>query len=295
LPRCQWHELPLKVRAEVQLRTGPVLRATPVEAGSISDFAAVLETRDGRFFCKGAVAGNPLGWMHRNEARINPYLPAQMPRLQWQVEADGWLMLCFEYVEGRHADLSPGSPDLPAVAATLSALAVALTPCPVPKVQAAAARWADRISAEVVDGKTLVHTDVTPHNFLIHAGGVTVVDWSMPCRGAAWIDTALMAIRLIRAGHSPEQAEAWAGQIPVWSTARPEAVDAFATGIAALSRDRQQERPSATHLGPLADAAESWNHYRSGERPRAGHLVREVPGFAAAGGAPRGTGTRTIA
>jgi hypothetical protein len=38
-----------------------------------------------------------------------------------------------------------------------------------------------------------------------------------------------------------------------------------------------------------------WNHYRSGEKPRAGHLVREMPGFAAAGGAPRGTGARTIA
>jgi hypothetical protein len=30
-------------------------------------------------------------------------------------------------------------------------------------------------------------------------------------------------------------------------------------------------------------------------KPRAGHLVREMPGGAAAGGAPRGTGARTIA
>jgi len=295
LPRRQWHELPPDVRAEVQRHTGPILRVTPVEAGSISDFAAVLETRGGRFFCKGAAADNSMGWMHRNEARINPYLPAPMPRLHWQVEVDGWLVLGFEYVEGRHPDLSPGSPDLPAVAVTLGAMAVALTPCPVPKVQAATVRWADRIAPEAVDGKTLVHTDVTPHNFLIHTDGVTVVDWSMPCRGAAWIDTALMVVRLIRAGHPPEQAEAWTSQIPVWSTARTEAVDAFAVGIAALSRDRQQQRPSAAHLGPLADAAERWNHYRSGEEPRAGHLVREVPGFAAAGGAPRGTGARTIA
>jgi hypothetical protein len=270
LPRRQWHKLPPAVRAEVESHTGPILRATLVEAGSISDFAAVLETRDGRYFCKGAIADNPVGWMHRNEARINPYLPAPMPRLQWQIEADGWLLLGFEYVEGRHPDLSPDSPDLPAMAATLGAMAVALTPCPIPKVQAATVRWADRVAPEVVDGQTLVHTDVTPHNFLIHAGGVTVVDWSMPCRGAAWIDTALMVVRLIRAGHSPEQAEAWAGQIPVWSTARPEAVDAFAVGIAALSRDRQKQRPSATHLDALADAAESWNHYRSREKPRAG-------------------------
>jgi hypothetical protein len=122
----------------------------------------------------------------------------------------------------------------------------------------------------VVDGQTLVHTDVTPHNFRIHRGGVTVVDWSMPCRRAAWIDTALMVVRLIRAGHCPEQSEAWAGQIPVWSTARPEAVDAFAVGVAALSRDRQQQRPSPTHLGPLAEAAACWSRYRCAEKPRAG-------------------------
>lgn len=267
MPRSQWHELPPSVRAEVQRHTGPILRATPVEAGSISDFAAMLLTRRGRFFCKGAVADNPLGWMHRNEARINPYLPAQMPRLHWQIEADGWLLLGFEYVEGRHPDLSPGSPDLLAMAATLSTMASALTPCPVPKVQAATARWADRVAPEAVDGQTLAHTDVTPHNFLIHAGGVTVVDWSMPCRGAAWIDTALMVVRLVRAGHSPDQAEAWADQIPVWSTARPEAIDAFAAGVAALGRDRQQQRPAVIHLGPLADAAASWNHYRTGTKP----------------------------
>ncbi|GIF19615.1 hypothetical protein Ate02nite_23450 [Paractinoplanes tereljensis] len=277
MPRCQWHELPPAVRAEVQSRTGPILRATSVEAGSISDFAAVVETHDGRFFCKGAMADNPMGWMHRNEARINPYLPAQMPRLLWQIEADGWLLLGFEYVEGRHPDLSPDSPDLAAVAATLNAMAAALTPCPVPKVQAATVRWANRVAPEVVDGQTLVHTDVTPHNFLIHGGGVAVVDWSMPCRGAAWIDTALMVVRLIRAGHSPEQAEAWAGQISVWSSARPGAFDAFAAGVAALSRDRQQQRPSATHLGPLADAAGNWSHYRSGEKPGAPPQKSHLP------------------
>jgi hypothetical protein len=276
LPRRQWHELPPEVRAEVQVQTGPILRATPVEAGSISDFAAVLETRDGRFFCKGAVEANPMGWMHRNEARINPFLPAQMPRLQWQVETDGWLVLGFEYVEGRHPDLSPGSPDLPAVAAALGTMAGSLTPCPVPKVQAATVRWAGRVVPEAVDGQTLVHTDVTPHNFLIHAGGVTVVDWSMPCRGAAWIDTALMVVRLIRAGHPPNQAEAWASQIPVWSTAPLEAVDAFAAGITALSRDRQQQRPSVTHLGALADAAASWDLYRNKRYRRTNSRV-EVP------------------
>ena len=40
--------------------------------------------------------------------------------------------------------------------------------------------------------------------------------------------------------------------------------------VAALSRERQQQRPSAAHLGSLADAVESWKNYRGGEKPRAG-------------------------
>ncbi|WP_250028800.1 phosphotransferase [Paractinoplanes maris] len=241
---------------------------TLVETGVVSDVAVILETDTSRVFCKGVASDNPLGWMHRNEARINASLPPPMPRLLWQVDRDGWLLLGFEYVAGRHPDLNPGSSDLPAVAAALSAMATMLTPCPAAKVQPATTRWADHIPAEMVEGNTLIHTDVTPYNFLLHDGGVTLVDWSMPCRGAAWIDTALMAIRLIRAGHSPEQAEAWARGIPVWSTGRHEAIDAFAAGIASLSREREQQRPSESHLGPLADAAAHWSHHRS--KPRAG-------------------------
>ncbi len=84
----------------------------------------------------------------------------------------------------------------------------------------------------------------------------------MPCRGAAWIDTALMVIRLIRAGHTAEQAEVWAARIPAWEGARREAVDAFADIVAVLKRERQHQRPWATHLGPLADAAARWAHHR---------------------------------
>jgi hypothetical protein len=201
--------------------------------------------------------------MHRNEARINPHLPKQVPRLQWQVEAEGWLMLGFQFVVGRHPDLGPGSPDLGAVADTLTSMTAELTPCPPLNVQPATTRWADHVESAMVDGDTLVHTDVTPYNFLIHDKGATLVDWSMPCRGAPWIDTALMVIRLIRAGHdAPQQAEAWAGHIPAWKAARPAAVDAFAADVAQLSRERQHQQPSAGRLGPLAEAAATWARHR---------------------------------
>ncbi|MCU7722259.1 hypothetical protein ODJ79_00870 [Actinoplanes sp. KI2] len=275
MPRRHWHELPTSVLAEVKARVGPVLRVTSIEAGSVSDVAVVLETSQNRYFCKGVSPDNPKGWMHRNEALINPCLPTRVPRLRWRVDTYGWLVLGFDYVPGRHPDLAPGSPDLPALASALMTMAAALTPCPAKDVQRATVRWAGRIAPGAIDGDTLVHTDVTPHNFLVNDAGITVVDWSMPCRGAAWIDTALMVIRLIRAGHAPEQAEAWASQIPVWADARPEAVDAFAAGVAALNRERQHQRPSAGHLGPLADAAAAWTRYRAGGSVAERGMARE--------------------
>jgi hypothetical protein len=254
------------VRVAVGQQTGGVLRASSVKEGSISDFAAVLETAGGRFFCKGVAAGNVMGWMHRNEARVNAHLPAAVPRLRWQVETDDWLLLGFEHVEGRYPNLAPGSPDLPVLAATLTTMTTALTPCPPVRVQPAVVRWAGRVEPEAVDGDTLVHTDVTPYNFLLRGEDVSVVDWSMPCRGAAWIDTALLIIRLIRVGHTAAQAEAWATQIPAWSATQSAAIDAFARGVAALKRERHHQRPAAAHLGPLADAAEIWAHHRFSAR-----------------------------
>jgi hypothetical protein len=79
-----------------------------------------------------------------------------------------------------------------------------------------------------------------------------------------------MIVRLIRAGHTPKQAKAWAGQLTAWPAAQPESIDAFAAGIANLSRERQSQQPPSSHLSSLADAADCWAQYRSGARLRAG-------------------------
>ncbi|WP_158277918.1 hypothetical protein [Pseudosporangium ferrugineum] len=240
-------------------RTGPVRCAEPVATGAVSELVAVLHTATGAHFCKGIRSSNPLAWMHRNEARLNPYLPGVAPRLRWVVERGGWLLLGFERVAGRHPDLAPGSADLARVAGVLSGLASA--PAPAVDVRPAAVRWAGWVDPEVVDGDTLAHTDVTARNFLVHAAGVAVVDWSAPCRGAAWIDTALMVVRLVRAGHSPERAEAWTGSVSAWASAPAGALDAFAVARAGLLRERHRGS-GAPHLGELADAAEAWMWHR---------------------------------
>lgn len=262
MTRRHWHDLPATVRNAVQERTGHIEKVEPVAAGSIANVAVIIHASDVAQFCKGIEVASPDAWMFRNEARVNGSLPQSIvPRLRWTVEKDGWLLLGFDHADGRHADLTVGSPDLPRIAATLGCLSTALTPCPVDPVQPAVARWAGRVAPELVDGTVLLHTDVTPRNFLM-GECVAVVDWSTPCRGAAWIDTALMVVRLIRAGHTPQQAEQWAATVSTWATACPAALDAFVPAVAALYSQRQQKAPTA-HRGELAAAASLWNVWRS--------------------------------
>ncbi|GIF42848.1 hypothetical protein [Actinoplanes xinjiangensis] len=258
MPHTSWHSLPAEAHAAIHDQIGPVTDVEPVEAGSVADVVAILHTSTGESFCaKGARDDNPRAWMQRREARLNPYMPAFAPRLRWQVEAAGWSILGFDRAPGRHIDVTPGSPDLGPLAATLTAMSTTPAPAPPVKIQAATARWAEWVAPELVDGDTLVHTDVTTKNFLIHDGTIAVVDWAIPCRGADWLDTALMAIRLIRAGHIPAEAACWAEQVPAWRTASPEAVRAFAVACAALGAERARQSP-APHLKQLADAAANW-------------------------------------
>ncbi|WP_285685442.1 hypothetical protein [Actinoplanes sp. NBRC 103695] len=259
----QWHDLPPQVRTEIARKTGDVRSVQVTSAGSVAAFTATIDAGHGTYFCKGApTTAGPALRAARIEARLNPHLPeALVPRLRWTIEAAGWVVLGFDVCPGRHADLRPGSSDLPAVAATLTKLAAALTPCPL-QVQPATARWGAWINPDLVDGDTLAHTDVTSKNFLVVDRVVHVVDWAMPVRGAAWIDTARMIVRLIRAGHSPGQAEQWARGVPAYSAAPAPTITAFAHAAAKLNAHRRRQR-AAEHVNQLASAAAAWSAFRS--------------------------------
>ncbi len=264
MPRHHWTELPARVRHAVTARTGPVSGMEHIAAGSNADLTITLTTSAGQVFCKGATVGTNRADFLRNEVRLNPFLPRDLvPRLLWSIDTNGWLITGFEHAPGRVADLRPGSPDLPLIAATLTRMATAFTPCPSVDVQPATARWGQLLDPALVDGDTLLHTDMTHNNFLVTDDRVQVVDWSMPCRGAAWLDTARMLIRLIRAGHTPEQAEAWAARLPMWAATTPPAVDAFAAAVTTVSR-RLRDRSSTTwpHLVEMADAGDAWLQHR---------------------------------
>ncbi|MGC7102739.1 phosphotransferase family protein [Amycolatopsis lurida] len=288
-----WDDLPYPVRAAIEAQIGPVTHAEVPEAGRNSDFAATLHTGHGMVFCKGiADAGGKRGAMHRHEADINPYLPSAIaPGLLWRAEADGWLLLGFEHVSGHHADLSPGSPDLPRVADAVSTMSSELAGCSAPDVPSLAEKMAwmsgwrrlrhkppaeldqwsrDRLDLlveweaqgiEAVEGDSLVHTDLHPLNILVGDSQAWVIDWAWSRTGAPWVDAAHLVVRLIDQGHTPETAERWATTTTTWSAASAEALTAFSVGLLGMWTYLQHTDPLPMRAG-LRAAARRWVGYR---------------------------------
>ncbi|CRK55023.1 hypothetical protein [Alloactinosynnema sp. L-07] len=273
MSRTPWTDLPDAVRAAIIAECGAVRRVDHPDAGSQSDFTATLHTDAEPVFCKGIRTTTPRAAMHRHEAAINPHLPAAAPRLRWMVEVSGWLVLGFEHVQGGHADLSPGSPDVGAVARAVAGLAV---PAP-PIAPSLAGQWS-RLAAwrrlrvhqrvpdhfvawesrafDLVDGDTLLHTDIHALNLLVD-GNIRVVDWAWARRGASWVDRAFLVLRLIEAGHAPAEAERLAGPLP-----GPGAT-AFAVAVLGIWTHLRHTDPRP-HGPALVAAARDWSEYRLG-------------------------------
>lgn len=291
MTRREWDALPEGVRDQIEQHCGAVRKTETPEWGCSSEFSATLYLDGGLVFCKGIQADTPGAWMHRREAEVNPHLPPRIaPRLLWEVEADGWLMLGFEHAPGRHPDLAPYSADLAAVAETVAALRPALTPCPV-QGRSLAAHWAglpvwqgwaaappedldpwaaeqlprlaelEKAAPELIGGDTLLHADLQPGNLLISDGAVKVIDWAWSTRGAAWVDPAFMVIRLMAAGHSPESAESWACRVPAWRAAPAKAVTAFAATVLGLWEHKTRTAPRP-HSQRLTEVARRWARHR---------------------------------
>jgi Ser/Thr protein kinase RdoA (MazF antagonist) len=102
-------------------------------------------------------------------------------------------------------------------------------------IKSAEHRWAAYAppgTGHLFAGNTLLHTDLAPHNVLIDHRA-HIIDWAWPTRGAAWIDPAVLILRLLEAGHSSESADGIAHQLPSWRNAPAPAVQAFAAANAA--------------------------------------------------------------
>lgn len=262
--RLEWHDLATDVRIAVAALTGPIHAVQQVEGGFNSQIAVRLDTVDGPVFVKGLKSDHPRFWTQCREAEVSRHTGPLAPRLLWTLNTLGWKLLGFEFIDGRHADYSPGSPDLPLLAKALTDLAA--MPVPPLELKQAEDRWASFVDDPAVltefQGVTLCHTDFNPENALVSQGRLRLVDWAWATRGASWLDPALGIIWLIGNGrHSPESAEAWASSIPAWGTASAHTVDAFAEANARVWTGIAADNPGAWS-DSLRDAAKCWSEYR---------------------------------
>ena len=256
--RVSWEN----VRPLVEARIGPVRAATSVSEGSNSQIAAILETSGGDYFVKGLQREHPRSWTQERESAVNPVVRHLSPWLKWRIDADGWILLGFEYIAGKPADYSPGSLDLPKVMRTLQQLQQ--VQCPDIVMKLAEEGWASYTEMpELFAGDSLLHTDLHPTNFIIN-GRAYLVDWAWPTRGAGWIDPACWVIWLIASGHRPATAETWAARISSWSAASAGSITEFAWAQARMWAEIADES-SGSWRTDLAHAAKLWAKYRESQ------------------------------
>lgn len=232
----------MSVRADIEAHLGsPIVSAVNQSAGFSPGLAARVRCADGtRAFVKavGLELNQDTPALHRAEGRITAALPpgTPAPRLRHCYDDGDWVALVFDEVDGTMPVLPWRPDDLARVLAGLQELAAALTPCPVPDAPAVTSTlaadmlgyqrlldnpweeldpWERRhlsslaslaaAALSTMDGDTLVHVDVRADNVLLAPdGSVTFVDWPWASRGAAWIDTVVLAINAALHGHDPE-------------------------------------------------------------------------------------------
>jgi hypothetical protein len=226
----------------IEQRLGaPVVDAATQRGGFSPGLAARLRLGDGRRVFVKAVSEsvNPdTPHIHRREAIVVAALPpsAPVPRLLWSLDDAGWVVLCFEDIDGRHPHEPWTESDLTLVVAALKRLSADLTPSPVPIRETAGLAFAnmingwrrardrgeDRLDAwsrrnlarlsdleaqapAMVGGETLLHFDIRADNLLIAGDRVYVIDWPWARRGAAFVDWLAMAPSVaMQGGPDPE-------------------------------------------------------------------------------------------
>ncbi len=233
-----WARVPAAVQAwAAGVGGGPPEDVRDVSGGFSPGATAVLKCPGRSVFMKavGAELNPESPGMHRREAVISSSLPAapQFPRLLDTYDDGAWVALAFDAVDGR----PPGHPwdldELRAVAGSLEALHVALTPCPLSALESAAdylqtefggwkklaslhapparldswtvrnlGRLAELESAwpAALEGQTLIHGDIRSDNLLLSEDGVVFVDWPHAAVGTPVFDLVAWAPSVVLEG-----------------------------------------------------------------------------------------------
>ncbi|MFE0421007.1 aminoglycoside phosphotransferase [Streptomyces sp. NPDC058953] len=242
IDRIGWDGLSPGLRARIEEYVGAVYDAVTVADGLNCRLAATVTTeRHGELFLKGVPdeATDEAAALHR-EALLNPAVTGIGPRLRHDIRTDGWRVLVFEWIDGRHAELGPNSGDLDAVRNVLDQMRGLRPPTgvAVPPLTERFAGFLGPGDAELLAGEALLHTDTNPHNILVTDPGQSettrrayVVDWAMPATGPDWIDAAYTAVRLMECDQPPHTALGWLATVPAWQAADPAAVRAFVNTV----------------------------------------------------------------
>jgi len=283
--RYRWEDLPGPVLGVVRDHLGEIGNAVPAGQGQSCDVAlTVYRAEQSPVFLKGVFGiSREMRWL-RNEIDAAKTVAGLAPAVVFHRDIGDWLIVGFEYVEGRPVNLEPGSPDLAVVASALDRIGAIRAPELKPLGERWKTSWWQRIVdekphllnewrldeltgwerkvPELLTGDRLIHTDIHADQFVIAPDGeVRVIDWGWPASGAAWIDPAFLVLRLIGAGHQPDTAEAWARAHTRWALASAEEITAFAVYVAGLWTYR------ATTEG-LARLARDYATWRLRAKPR---------------------------
>ncbi len=267
--RLEWTDVPDRVRAAVEGHLGsPVLAAVNQRGGFSPGTAARVRCADGtRAFVKavGTELNPDSPGLHRTEAAVSAALPssAPVPRLRFSYDDGDWVALVFDEVAGRAPQEPWRAGELHRVLAALVGLSATLTPCPLAVAPPLAERTREELTAYrrlaahppghlsawerdhldelaavgesgqvLLAGDSLVHLDVRADNVLLGAdGGVWFVDWPWACRGAGWVDSAMLVLNAATHGHDPESLVA---AHPLLSVADPAALTALLVGLTGM-------------------------------------------------------------
>jgi hypothetical protein len=303
--RLAWHELPARVRHDLDLLLGaPVVQAMGQAGGFSPGVAARVVLEDGRRLFVKAV-GEELNALapelYRQEASVARLLPraAPAPRLEATYDEAGWVALVFEDIDGRAPALPWEDADLERVVAAVEALGATLSPSPVAAPMLAEhadsfagfsrlraegdraaldpwiARHLDRLCdvheawPEATRGDTLLHLDIRADNILLTDDAVVFVDWPHARVGAPWIDLLYMLPSVaMQGGRSP--AELFA-ESSLASTARDDDVTVALAGFAGLMLDRGR-LPDPPGLPTL-------RHFQRAQAEHAVRWLRERTGW----------------
>jgi Phosphotransferase enzyme family len=268
--RLPWQAIPGHLRDQVTDLLGARVLDARTQPGGFSPGVAARLTLTGgrRAFVKAVGDLNPDSPdIHRSEARITAALPdgTPAPKLLGFLDADGWVILLFEDVDGRMPAQPWRSDELGRVLDAMTDLATALSPAPIAAPSAvvrfrslghgwrdladaraggdaladispwARDRLADLAALEsrwpaAVAGDTLAHGDIRADNILLTPSRAVFVDWPWACLAKPWFDLiALLPSVALNGGPRPEQVLA---SHPLAGAADP---DDLTTAVAALA------------------------------------------------------------